>query len=173
MKSFESVLLRLKAELKIQTDKEVGALLGLQEKAFNARKRRESFPADKLRALAQQRPDLNIDVDYVLTGVSLDLGKTMAAYADAPEGRQLLHDVTLGNVPGKASAAPGAVVALPTSDGLAWRQILVIAIDELNAAGKRLPGEKLLELVDLLVAWQAEGVRVDAEKMRAQIRLVA
>lgn len=179
MKKFDEQLLRLKAELKETEDQAIAAYLGLTKAAFSDRKRRDAFPADKLRALAQQRPDLNIDVDYVLTGVSLDLGKTMAAYADSPEGRQLLHDVTFGNVPGKAPAAPSGVpaevVALPVSDsgGLTWRQVLAIAVDELNAAGKRLPGEKLLELVDLLMAWQAEGVKVDAEKMRAQIRLVA
>ena len=138
MKSFESVLLRLKAELKIQTDKEVGALLGLQEKAFNARKRRESFPADKLRALAQQRPDLNIDVDYVLTGVSLDLGKTMAAYADAPEGRQLLHDVTFGNVPGNPPDRHGAADALPQGciDEAMVYQAVINAVDLLSLEAK-------------------------------------
>lgn len=67
------------------------------------------------------------------------------------------------------------VTPLPANEhgGLTWRQVLAIAVDELNAAGKRLPGEKLLELVDLLMAWQAEGAKVDANKMRAQIRLVA
>lgn len=122
---------------------------------------------------------IGVDVFYVLTGDSPDLGKTMAAYADSAAGKQLRAEVTLGHVPGKVSPSPSAVssevVALPVSDSasLTWRRILVIAIDELNAAGKRLPGEKLLELVDLLVAWQAEGVKVDADKMRAQIRLVA
>lgn len=179
MKKFDEQLLRLKAELKETEDQAIAAYLGLTKAAFSDRKRRDAFPADKLRALAQLRPDLNIDVDYVLTGVSLDLGKTMAAYAGSAAGKQLLAEVTLGHMPGKVSpspsAAPGEVVALPVSDsgGLTWRRILVIAIDELNAAGKRLPGEKLLELVDLLMAWQAEGVKVDAEKMRAQIRLVA
>ena len=56
MKSFESVLLRLKAELKVPTDKEVGALLGLQEKALSARKRRDAFPEDKLRAWRSSAP---------------------------------------------------------------------------------------------------------------------
>lgn len=68
MKKFEHALLRLKEQLKLPTDKEVGELLGLQEKAFNARKRRDSFPEKDLRALAQQRPELGIDVLYVLTG---------------------------------------------------------------------------------------------------------
>lgn len=95
-----------------------------------------------------------VDVLYVLTG------ERVAAPASAPA-------VT--------SYERATVVPLAANEhvGLTWRQILAIAVDELNAAGKRLPGEKLLELVDLLVAWQAEGAKVDAEKMRKQIRLVA
>lgn len=89
MKSFESVLLRLKAELKVPTDKEVGALLGLQEKALSARKRRDAFPEDKLRALAQQRPDLNIDVGYVLNGVRQE--EARQAVANIPMRLQQLR----------------------------------------------------------------------------------
>lgn len=36
--------------------------------ALSARKARGSFPEKELRALAQRRPDLGIDVNYVLTG---------------------------------------------------------------------------------------------------------
>ena len=68
MKSFENVLLRLKAQTGLQADKEIAELLGLKEQAFNARKRRDAFPEDKLLALATRRPELNLDVDYVLTG---------------------------------------------------------------------------------------------------------
>lgn len=111
----------------------------------------ERFPdAQYLASVAEA----GVDVLYVLTG------KPVAAPVPAPA-------VT--------SYERATVVPLPANEhgGLTWRQILAIAIDELNAAGKRLPGEKLLELVDLLVAWQAEGAKVDAEKMRKQIRLVA
>lgn len=65
---FEPVLLRLKEQLSVSTDKEVAALLGLGEKAFNARKKRGAFPEDKLLALVAKRPDLNLDVAYILTG---------------------------------------------------------------------------------------------------------
>lgn len=68
MDSFERVLLRFKEQVGLQTDKEVAALLGLSATAFGDRKKRNAFPEDKLRALAQQRPELNIDVLYVLTG---------------------------------------------------------------------------------------------------------
>ena len=109
----------------------------------------ERFPdAQYLASVAEA----GVDVLYVLTG------KPVAAPP-----------------PAVTSYERATVVPLPANEhgGLTWRQILAIAIDELTAAGKRLPGEKLLELVDLLVAWQAEGAKVDAEKMRKQIRLVA
>lgn len=61
-------MLRLKEQVGLHMDKEVGALLGMTEKAFHARKTRDSFPEDKLFALAAKRPDLGIDVNYVLTG---------------------------------------------------------------------------------------------------------
>lgn len=62
---------RLKAALRLGKDKEVAEALGIGEKAFNARKTRGSFPEKELRALAQQRPELGIDVEFVLTGGSL------------------------------------------------------------------------------------------------------
>lgn len=68
MVSFEQALLRLKERVGVQSDKELAALLGLSPTAFSDRKKRNAFPEDKLRALVQQRPDLGIDVDYVLTG---------------------------------------------------------------------------------------------------------
>lgn len=68
MKSFGNVLLRLKAQTGLQADKEIAELLGISPTAFNDRKRRDAFPEDKLLALATRRPELNLDVDYVLTG---------------------------------------------------------------------------------------------------------
>lgn len=66
MQGFDQILLRLKQELSLRTDKSVAAALGLTPTAFNDRKKRDSFPVDKLRALQATKPDL--DVDYVLTG---------------------------------------------------------------------------------------------------------
>lgn len=68
---FRERLGRLKVALRARKDKEVAEALGLGEKAFNARKARNSFPEKELRALAQQRPELGIDVEYVLTGGTL------------------------------------------------------------------------------------------------------
>lgn len=130
---------------------QLGEVGGVQKQAQLKYEKGERHPdAQYLAAVAAK----GVDVLYVLTG------KPVGAPASAPA-------VT--------SYERATVVPLPANEhgGLTWRQILAIAIDELNAAGKRLPGEKLLELVDLLVAWQAEGAKVDAEKMRKQIRLVA
>ena len=68
MISIDPALLRLKEQLGVSTDKEVAAVLGLGEKAFNARKKRGAFPEDKLLALTTKRPELGLDVAYILTG---------------------------------------------------------------------------------------------------------
>lgn len=68
MDFFSEALSRLKYLLHVSKDGEVAEALGLSKTAFSERKRRCSFPADELRALAQRRPDLGIDVNYVLTG---------------------------------------------------------------------------------------------------------
>lgn len=68
---FLSALGRLKYELRVSKDMEVAALLGMGDKAFNARKKRNSFPERELLALAAARPELGIDTHYVLTGKRL------------------------------------------------------------------------------------------------------
>lgn len=67
---FSECLARLKVALGKAKDKEVAEALGLGEKALNARKSRGSFPEKELYALAAKRPDLRLDVDYVLTGIT-------------------------------------------------------------------------------------------------------
>lgn len=66
---FSNCLLRLKEQAKIHSDKEIAELLGLSDKAFTARKARDAFPANHLYALSAKRPDLGIDVEYVLGGI--------------------------------------------------------------------------------------------------------
>lgn len=70
MDFFSDSLARLKHHLRVSKDGEVAAALGLSKTAFSERKKRGSFPEKELRALADLRPDLGIDVDYVLTGTS-------------------------------------------------------------------------------------------------------
>ena len=63
---FDAALLRLKGELKVRTDKEVAKRLGMSPTAFNDRKKRRSFPEDRVRALASKE---FFDADYVVTGL--------------------------------------------------------------------------------------------------------
>lgn len=72
MVQFEQALLRLKERVGVQSDKQLAALLGMSPTAFSDRKKRNAFPEEKLRALVQQRPELGIDVDYVLHGAAKD-----------------------------------------------------------------------------------------------------
>ena len=71
MENFEEAALRLKQELRVKADKDVAGALGLSPVAWVGRKKRGKFPEVELRALAQQRPELAIDVEYVLTGGTL------------------------------------------------------------------------------------------------------
>jgi hypothetical protein len=78
MDSFEEMLLRLKQQLKVRDDKDVAALLGLSAPALNKRKKRGSFPETELYALAAKRPDLKLDVGFVLLGDRLTPDERMA-----------------------------------------------------------------------------------------------
>lgn len=66
MDFFSDSLDRLKHELRVSKDGEVASALGMTKTAFSERKKRGSFPEKELRALAAERPE--IDVRYVLTG---------------------------------------------------------------------------------------------------------
>lgn len=68
MKEFEAMTLRLKQQLGVTLDKDVAALLGFTSRAWTGRKRTNSFPERELYALIAKRPELKIDVGYVLTG---------------------------------------------------------------------------------------------------------
>lgn len=87
MDFFQEATLRLKQQLEVTQDKEVAHFLGLSPRAWAGRKQSNAFPEIELRALAQQRPNLQIDVDYVLTGgltgpnVAVAMGRDPAAVA--------------------------------------------------------------------------------------------
>lgn len=68
MDSFKGKLIRLKNELNVETDKEVAEYLGMTNNAFTVRKSRNSFPEKELFALKAKRPDLDLDMDYILLG---------------------------------------------------------------------------------------------------------
>lgn len=65
---FDQQLLRLKSALGVTADQEVAEALGLSKAALSDRKRRGAFPEDKLWALAQRRPELQINPFWVLSG---------------------------------------------------------------------------------------------------------
>lgn len=66
--SFAAKLRRLKQCIGLDEDQDVAALLKMSKGAFSVRKLRGSFPDDKLFVLAAERPELALDVTYVLTG---------------------------------------------------------------------------------------------------------
>ncbi|WP_218239779.1 hypothetical protein [Comamonas fluminis] len=68
MNFFEEATLRLKQQLHTTQDKEIASALGLSAQSWAGRKKRENFPEVELYALAAKRPDLKINVEYVLTG---------------------------------------------------------------------------------------------------------
>ena len=102
MDFFDEAALRLKQQLRVTEDKQAAEALGMTGNAWTMRKRRNSFPTKELRALAQQRPELGIDVEYVLTGGTLSTHQRQAQRAAAahvqalpgsPEDRQLFVDL--------------------------------------------------------------------------------
>lgn len=217
MNFFSDALDRLKHELRVSKDGEVAEALGMTKTAFSERKRRGAFPEKELKALADQRPNLKVDVLYVLTGEReradaetqdefidrMQAIKVAGAIVDAlplpePE-REGLKLCLTGDPKRDAQAiAQGAgystaheSTVLTTGDGATvyrlespaatpaaqpaaeWLQVLELTLDELNSAGRRLPGAKVIQLVDLLMQLQQAGARLEPELLRSQLRLIA
>ncbi|MDP8079551.1 helix-turn-helix domain-containing protein [Phocoenobacter skyensis] len=72
MKNFIDIVNRLKVELSVSTDKEIADFLGLKKSAFAERKKRNSFPKKELELFTKNFPELNLDLEYILTGVKKD-----------------------------------------------------------------------------------------------------
>ena len=107
MNFFDEAALRLKQQLKVKTDREVAKLLGLSPVAWVGRKKRGNFPETDLYALAAKRPDLCVDVDYVLTGITgaprglLDAARARSDRAsDAGLGFEQLRALAAAQGPG-------------------------------------------------------------------------
>jgi len=90
--------------------------LGLSKAALADRKRKDSFPVDRLKALAHDRPELKIDVDYVLNGIDVETRETRARYSVGHERARAKLRSDLG-------AAPDAP-ALTETEALAERERL-------------------------------------------------
>jgi len=132
MKIFDACLLRLKQAARVTSDQDVAELLGMTKASLSERKRRDSFPADKLRALAQQRPELGIDVGYVLTGVSSAASNATSVLRECTEQVMLLglpstasiavRDIVFGTRTGNAQLVHDGIALLSASTPMAHAQ---------------------------------------------------
>lgn len=106
MSAFDDQLARLKLQLGMKRDIEVAAVLGLGRAALSDRKKRGTFPMDRVTQLAASRPDLNLDMHYILTGESKAFGERLdqlraaskaVAGLDIPDAlRQPVRDIIVG-----------------------------------------------------------------------------
>lgn len=104
--NFTDFLYRLKQELDFKQDKDVAEFLGLDVKAFSARKNRNSIPENHLRAALSRHPELCIDVDYILTGKRLSVENStneMGMQILTDEEKKLLEQFRQLNPDGKAA----------------------------------------------------------------------
>lgn len=142
--NFDQILLRLKQQLGVTTDKEVAGALGLSKTAFAERKRRGVFPVEAVAVLAGRNS--NIDVDYVLNGVS----SRVAA--------ELRDSILQVNEYAKAMLVAGGVSeqesAYEVSDGLAGRSArLKRNFESLDEQGKL----AVETMINALLASRKEG----------------
>lgn len=68
MPNFIDIANRLKLILGISTDMELAEFLEIKPTAFAGRKKRNSFPTERLSMILQKHPHLDIDFDYVVNG---------------------------------------------------------------------------------------------------------
>jgi len=104
MNFFEEATLRLKQQLKVSEDRQVAEFFGMTGKAWTARKRRESFPEKELWALAGNRPELSLDVNYILNG-DKSLIEIIDRFLDYCDLSSAEADEKLGLKPGTVAKA--------------------------------------------------------------------
>ncbi|HEY9105234.1 MAG TPA: helix-turn-helix domain-containing protein [Roseateles sp.] len=79
MSHFEEALTRLKRGLGVKHDQEAADFLGLTKWALSARKTRGgAFPEDLLRQAVEQHPEVNVNIDWVLTGADQPVDRDLA-----------------------------------------------------------------------------------------------
>ena len=124
---FEEAALRLKQQLGVTQDRDVAGALNMTPRAWAGRKKNNSFPDADLYALAAKRPELSIDVNYVLTGTST---KEAAAIA-------------VGNVPSRIRELRLRLGKTPVEFAAHWgigeQQLMQIE------SGERLPSADLMK----------------------------
>lgn len=128
MNHFEEASLRLKQQIGVLQDKDLAEVLGFKSAAWVKRKARNAFPDAELYALAAKRPDLKIDVLYILTGISAYGQAEMALSARAskllPEEATTFdeikaHSIATQNAMRDAQQAAGKPAPLP-NDQQMW-----------------------------------------------------
>jgi len=129
MKNFDAALLRLKGQIDTTEDQAVASLLGLSKASFSDRKRRDAFPVDKLRALAQQRPELGIDVEYVLTGQSTLAAGTKLAQTMSARVRELRGTRSVDEFAALLGTTPQTIEAIETKAQLPSNELMKRLID--------------------------------------------
>ena len=92
MNFFDQASLRLKQHLGLTQDKDVAAALGISARAWAGRKDRDNFPSTELRLLAAQRPELGLDVDWIVTGSSNKMETANSREASLLQNFQKLSD---------------------------------------------------------------------------------
>jgi phage repressor protein C with HTH and peptisase S24 domain len=70
MDFFDEATLRLKQQLQVTEDQEAAAVLGMSKHAWMGRKKRGNFPEAELYVLAAKRPELCLDPEYILSGMT-------------------------------------------------------------------------------------------------------
>lgn len=135
MNDFDAQLLRLKQALDVTRDQDVASALGLSKQAFSARRKRGSFPVDKVLALVAAK---GLDAAYVLTGqqsepfeptfegkvAALKRAASQAEAIGAPQARDLLY--------ASMEAATGVAVLVSNREAALLR-----AFRSFDAEGKR------------------------------------
>lgn len=106
MTSFDEQMLRLKQVLGLTADQDIAALLRLTKSALSVRKRRDAFPIEAVERLAQTRPELRIDLRYIVTGESTQF---LASLGMLREASKIHSDVA------KRDALAGEMLALQPS----------------------------------------------------------
>lgn len=164
MNFFDEAALRLKQQLKVTENKQVAEALGMTGNAWTMRKRRDAFPETELRALAQQRPELGIDVEYVLTG------GTLSTHQRREHEKQLEY---LQALPGSNDEKRALVnfigeIAAQTATDNKRASTYRALIDELRVCSDETVALVLTLAAKLSKAEQTEAMEADAQRHNEQ-----
>jgi len=109
MEYFEEATLRLKQQLKVTEDKQIAELLGFKPSAWALRKKRGSFPEKELWALVAQRPDLKLDVGYVLNGIKDSDAAPVKSLLEIIDRYLTVYNLNTDQADEKLSLPPGTI----------------------------------------------------------------